>query len=151
MQRALHAILLCTLLTFLIGALKEWKCVEVDADLLAVTELSQLSDGRIIYHLDVLDDKALYFVKFTTLPDGDYYMTPMRSIIEGKRQSDRGLFNDYFMVDIAENNAYQQNHGDGIVIKRCFLGPVGEGILLWEEGMELPAASAELERMVRGE
>ncbi|MBR2482044.1 MAG: hypothetical protein IKB58_04230 [Oscillospiraceae bacterium] len=53
------------------------------------------------------------------------------------------------MVDIAETNAARQKQGEP-PIKRCFLGEQGDSILLWAEGMELPAASAELERMVRG-
>lgn len=116
--------------------------------MLELSEVSQLSDGRIVYHLYVNDDKNLYFVKFTTNEDGSYYMTPMRSILESKRRFDIGAFDHYYTVDIAENNAYQQNYGDGIVITSCYLGPVGDGILIWEDGMELPAASKELEQMM---
>lgn len=130
-------------------ALDEWKIIHVPTDVMEVTELSQLSDGRIIYHLEVKDNKDLHFVKFATFDDGTHYITPMRSLVEGKRSSDRGLFNDYYLLDIAENNAYEQTYGNGTVITRCILGTEDDGILLWEEGMELPAASEELERMVK--
>ncbi len=141
------AILACTILFGAYFGLTQWKCIPVSADRMEVTQVSRLSDGRIIYHLNIKDDKNLYFIKFTANPDGSYYMTPMRSLIEGKRSMENGLFNDYFTVDIAEKNAYQQKYGDNIVISSCYIGPVGDGILIWEEGMGLPPASAELEQM----
>ncbi len=130
-------------------ALDEWKVINVPSEVMEVSELSQLSDGRIIYHLEIKDDKDLHFVKFATFDDGTYYITPMRSLVERKRSSERGLFNDYYLLDIAENNAYEQEYGNGTVITRCVLGTEKDGILLWEEGMEIPPASEELERMVR--
>jgi hypothetical protein len=142
----LIAVILCAVLIGGYIGLTQWKIIPVSPDILEVSEISQLSDGRIVYHLNVKDDKNLSFIKFTTNEDGSFYMTPMRSVIEGKRISDIGAFNHYYMVDIAEDNAYQQKYGDGIVITSCYIGPVGDGILIWEEGMELPAASAELEK-----
>lgn len=142
------ALLICAVLIGCYLGLTQWKCIPVSADLLEVTEVSQLSDGQIIYHLRVKDDKNLHFVKFTTNEDGSFYITPMRSVIEGKRNMESGLFNDYFLVDIAENNAYQQNHGEGIVITSCYIGPQDNGILIWEGGVELPKASGTLEEMV---
>lgn len=140
---------ICAVITGGYFGLTRWKCIPVSSDLLEVTQVSQLEDGRIIYHLNVKDNKELHFIKFTTNKDGSYYITPMRSVIEGKRSMEDGLFNDYFMVDIAEDNAYQQNHGEGIVITSCYIGPQDNGVLIWEEGMELPKASEALEGMVK--
>lgn len=149
LKGAAIAIMICAVIFGGYYGLTRWKCIPVSADVLEVTEVSQLSDGRIIYHLTVKDDKNLYFIKFTTNEDGSYYITPMRSIIETKRTSNLGLFNEYFMVDISENNAYQQNHGDGIVITSCYIGPQDNAILIWKDGMELPPASDALEEMVK--
>ncbi|SHI16744.1 Putative zinc-finger [Sporobacter termitidis DSM 10068] len=146
----LIAVIICAVLVGGYIGLTQWKIVPVSPDVLEVSEVSQLLDGRIVYHLNVKDNKNLRFIKFTTNEDGSYYMTPMRSVIESKRVSDIGLFNQYLMVDIAEDNAYQQHYGDGIVITSCYLGPVGNGILIWKEGMELPAASEALEQMLAG-
>lgn len=143
----LTAIIICAILVGGFIGMTQWKFIPVSPDLLEVSEVSQLSDGTIIYHLSVKDDKNLHFVKFTTKEDGAYYITPMRSVIEGKRTTERGLFNDYYMVDIAENNAYQQTYGEGIVITSCYIGPKDNGILIWEEGMELPVAREELEKI----
>jgi hypothetical protein len=128
--------------------LTQWKIIPVSSDLLKVTNVCRLSDGRIAYHLYVKDDRNLHFIKFTTNEDGSYYLTPYRSVIEGKRNMENGLYNDYHMIDIAENNAYQQAHGDGIEITSCYIGPQGDGILIWKKGMELPPASEELEKML---
>ncbi len=143
------AVMICAVILGGYYGLTRWKCIPVSADVLEVSEVSQLSDGRIIYHLNVTDDKNLYFIKFTTNEDGSYYITPMRSIIESKRTSNIGLFNEYFMVDISETNAYQQSYGDGIVITSCYIGPEDNAILIWEDGMELPSASDALEEMVK--
>lgn len=137
---------------FLFGAycgLTKWKCIPVPSDLLEVTEVSLLADGRIIYHLNVKDDKQLYFIKITTNEDGSYYMTPMRSIIESKRTIDKGFFNEYFTVDIAETNAYQQTNGKRTTITSCYVGSQDNAILVWEDGMELPKASEALEEIVK--
>ncbi len=142
-------IVMCACLFGVNYGLTKWKCIPVSPDLLEVTDISRLDDGRIIYHLNVKDNKELSFIKFTTNTDGSYYITPMRSIIESKRTMENGLFKDYFMVDIEENNAYQQAYGDGIIITSCYLGPQDNGILLWKDGMELPKASKDLEAMVK--
>ena len=52
-------------------------------------------------------------------------------------------------MDIAESNAYEKRYGDGIVITSCYIRIVGQGVLIWEEGMELPPASEDLEKMVK--
>ena len=145
------AIVVCMLLMGGYLGLTQWKCIPVSPNLLEVTEVSQLSDGRIIYHLNVKDKKNFHFVKFTINEDGSYYITPMRSMIEWKQSTETGLFKDYFMIDISENNAYQQDHGDGIVINSCYIGPQDDGILIWKEGMELPKANKALEQLVFGE
>lgn len=148
LKGSIIALVLCTILIGGYFGLTSWRFIPVSSDLLEISEVSQLSDGRIIYHLNVTDDKDLHFIKFTTNTDGSYYITPMRSLIEGKRITKSGLFNDYFMVDIAENNAYQQNHGDGIIITSCYLGSKNDAILIWKKGMKLPKASDNLEQMV---
>lgn len=150
LKGALITAIVCIMTYGCYYGLTRWKVIPVSSELLQVSEVSQLSDGRIIYHLNVMDNKDLYFVKFTTTEDGRYYMTPMRSVIEDERTMEVGLFNDYFMVDVAENNAYQQNFGDGIEITSVYLGTEEDSILIWEKGMELPKASKELERMVFG-
>lgn len=145
----LITLIICSLLIGTFIGLTQWKIIPVPADMLEVTDVYQLSDGRIVYHLNIPDDRELHFIKFTTYKDGSYYNTPYRSVIEGKRIMDHGLFNSYNYIDLAQINADQQAHGDGIEITSCYVGPKEDGILIWEKGMELPAASEELEQMLQ--
>ncbi|MDO5558311.1 MAG: zf-HC2 domain-containing protein [Oscillospiraceae bacterium] len=138
----------CALIFAGYTGLTKYKCIPVSSDVMEVSDVSQLSDGTIIYHLDIKDNKEIHWDKFTVKEDGSYYITPMRSVIEKKRSDDKGLGKDYFMVDIAENNAYQKNHGDGIVITSCYLGTEDDNILIWNQGMALPEASEELEKLI---
>lgn len=143
----LIAVLICAVLIGGYIGLTQWKIIPVSADLLEVSEIFQLSDGRVVCRLSVKDEKALSLIKFTANEDGSYYMTPMRSVIEKKQPAELGPFNRYLDIDIEWINAQEQASGDGIVITSCYFGPQDDGILIWEEGMELPAASEELEKM----
>ena len=131
--------------------LVQWKVIPVAADVLEVSELSQLADGGIVFHLFVNDNKNLYFTKFTTTEDGCFYLTPMHSVIEGKRTADFGGFSNYYLfyppgVDAVKMSAIRLTDADGV--KAIYAGPVGKGVLIWEEGMTLPAASAEMEQIM---
>lgn len=141
------ALVVCVLLLGGFLGLTQRRIIPVSSELFEVSDVCQLSDGRIVYHLYVNDDRDLHFIKFTTNTDGSYYHTPYRAIIEGKRSMENGLYNDYHMIDVAENNAYQQAYGDGIEITSCFIGSEDDSILIWEKGMELPPASEELEKL----
>lgn len=121
--------------------LTEWKVKPVSSDLLDVSEVYRLSDGRIVYHLNIKDDKDLRAIKFKATENGEFYMTPIRSLIEKKRQMEDGLFDDYYVLDIDETEG----------ITSCYVGSKANPILIWEEGMELPKASEELEKKVAEE
>ena len=146
---SLIALTICSLMIGLFIGLTQWKIIPVPADLLEVTDVYQLSDGQIVYHLNIPDDLELRFIKFTSYKDGSYYHTPYRSVIERKRIMDHGLFNGYNTIDIAQINANQKVLGDSTEITSCYVGPKEDGILIWEKGMELPAASEELEQMLQ--
>lgn len=137
--------IVCILLFGLAYGLTSWKCIPVPAEVMEVSDVSLLEDGRIIYHLNVTDCRDFHFTKFTTTPEGELYVTPMRSVIEPYRFTGHRFPPNYQMLDIAETNAWQQHWGDGIEITSAYIGPVGSGILIWEKGMDLPPASEMLE------
>ncbi|MHB1153879.1 MAG: zf-HC2 domain-containing protein [Eubacteriales bacterium] len=139
-------LVICAFLFLSFMGLTQLKIIPVSSELLEVSDVCQLSDGRIAYHLKITDNFNLHFIKFTINKDGSYYQTPYRSVVEGKRIMENGLYNNYYVIDVAENNAYQQTYGDGIEITSCYIGPKDDGILIWEKGMELPLASEELEK-----
>lgn len=151
LKGTLIAVLVCAVLFGAYYGITQWKCIPVSADVLEVTELSQLSDENIIYfNLFVNDNKNLYFSKFTTTEDGAFYITPMHSLFETTRKYDVGGFDNSYafyrpgfeaedlnlkLIPLPEN------------VTKIYVGPVGRGTLVWEAGMELPPASEALERM----
>lgn len=139
-------LMICAFLFLSFMGLTQLEIIPVSSELLEVTDVCRLSDGRIVYHLEINDDLDLNYIKFWTNEDGSYYHTPYRSIFENKRMTVNGLYNDYHVFDIAVINAWRQTYGDGTEITSCYIGPENDGILIWEKGMELPPASAELER-----
>lgn len=139
------ALILCAF-----AGLTQLKIIPVSSDLLEISDVCRLSDGRIVYHLYVADQRSLHFIKFSANRDGSYYHTPYRSVIEGKRMTKTGLYNDYFVTDLSESNAYETENGSGTEITSFYVGPKGSGILIWEKGMDLPPASEELEKAFVG-
>jgi len=140
---AVITLCICAVLVGGFLGLTQWKIIPISSEQLEVSDICQLSDGRIIYHLNVTDDRDLHYIKFTTNEDGSYYETPYRSVIESKRIMENGLYNDYQVINIA----LKQTYSDGVEITSCYIGPKDDGILIWEKGMDLPPASEELEKI----
>lgn len=136
------AAVICAVLVGAFMGLTQWRGIPVDVELLQVTETCQLEDGRVSFRLQVKDNKELRFIKYTITEDGAFYMTPMRAVLEGTRMAGLGGYDQDQLMDL---DWMLQNH-PGAVITSCYVGPVGEGILVWEEGMDLPPASAEIEQ-----
>jgi len=145
----LFSILFCAIAVSAFLVLTQWKIIPVSAELLEISEITKLFDGRISYHLYVNDDRNLNYMKFSALEDGSYYITPVRSIIEKRRPADeQGLWNNYFILDTGENNGYEKQYEDISESKSFYIGPVGNGKLIWESGMDIPMASPEIEEII---
>ena len=146
------AVIICALLVGGFMGLTQWRIIPASSDVLEVTELSQLSDGRIIFNLFVNDNKNLHFIKFTETDDGCFYLTPMHSVIETTRTYHAGLFSKYHVFYPPGYDAEQLSPGVILSqnIEKIYVGPVGDGILVWEKGMELQKASDVLEKTIFG-
>ena len=151
-KRALMKGIGITVLIFavLIGSLlvlTQWKCIPIDPVEMEVAEIYQLKDGRILYKLDVPAGVWSRTFAFEHCEDGATYLTPMRSLIElGEQQGWGSLLDGYLMIDVAENNAWLQKQGIGSMTQ-YYIGQADgvNPLLIWEEGMELEPAPAELE------
>ncbi|MDD3347177.1 zf-HC2 domain-containing protein [Oscillibacter sp.] len=154
LKGTLIAVLVCADLFGAYYGITQWKCIPVSADVLEVTELSQLSDGSIYFNLFVNDNKNLYFSKFTTTEDGSFYITPMHSLFETTRKYDVGGFDQFYVF--SQPGGENEDSKYPVIflsenVTQIYVGPVGEGALVWEEGMELPPASEAYERqLMRG-
>lgn len=125
------AVFLC--LGFLFYGLTDYRVIPVPADLIEITEVSQLSNGGVAFHFSINDNKNLYTINSTLTKDGALYWTPVRAVWEAPRKFDTGLYNMDMWVNIEQLEVIQQAE-----IKSFYIGPMGNGVLIWEEGMELP-------------
>lgn len=141
------AALLCALLIGGALVLTQWKCIPVSAELLEAGDLSVYSDGCIYFTLSIHDQKNLSLTQRTVTDDGCYYVTPMRSVIETNRPREFGGFQGFHFY-YPPGYSGELNHPGFILpegVKKIYIGPVGDGILVWEEGMTLPEAVDESE------
>ena len=129
------------LLLALFLGLTQWRFIEATADELTVSEVFRLENGMISYRLETECDAYYHYFRFETMEDGRFYIIPVRPIINLNAQEFPNDLHKYRLVDIAEDNAWQQRWGSGIEITACYIGKPENAILIWEEGMELPAAS----------
>ena len=130
--------------------------VKISADNVTVSDVCMLSDGNIAFHLYIDDSFDLNRIGADVDDDGILYITPLRTVIEGRRDEyfNEGLFNMYYGVDIHEFDPHEGRYFNpyldfsftaGVEPKAVYLRVRGEDILIWEKGMELPAASEEVE------
>lgn len=123
----------------------KWNITNVPTRVMQVSDISQLKDGRIVYHVKMTDGFNVNQASGHSDANGNLYITPKRPIIKSKKFADLGLSNMYYFNDIKERNAYEKSFGDGVQIKALYLGTPDDRILIWEQGMELPPASESVE------
>lgn len=139
------AMLVCGIFFGSFCLLTQWKFIPVSTHAMEVAEIYRLEDGRILYRLDVPEDVFCRDFKFETHEDGSSYKIPMCSLIETtKLQGFESYLDGYMMIDPAENNAYAKKTG-GTIITSWYFGAPGDALLIYEEGMELEPAPADLE------
>ncbi|MEC0307767.1 zf-HC2 domain-containing protein [Paenibacillus lautus] len=129
----------------------KWNITSVPTRVMQVSDISQLKDGRIVYHVKMTDGYNVNQASIDSDADGNLYMTPKRPIIKSKKFANMGLSNMYYFNDIKERNAYEKSFGEGVQIKALYLGTPDDRILIWEQGMELPAASESVEMQFNSE
>ena len=131
----------CLLLVGSYYGLFEWNITTVASEDVEISDVSILADGRIAYHAEITDGYALYRLKYDLDEDGNFYMIPLRPVIKGKAEPPYALEKGY---DFVELDMYKEE-GKGPDIKAIYYGSPDDAILIWKEGMELPAASPEVE------
>jgi len=108
--------------------------VPVDEAHLQVGNVCRMESGALHVELTVTDGFKHNFIRYRTV-DGAYYITPMQPLITTKEHPD--------FVD-------RKNSTNHVVsfqydCKAVYAGWGDDAILIWEEGMELPPASPEIE------
>jgi hypothetical protein len=121
--------------------------VSVPTDVVEITNVCQLADGRIVYHVKLTDGYELRRIKFNMEESGKFYESPYRPIIKSKSNIDIGLNNSYYLFGEVQQSVYKDKYGEDAEIKALYFGTQEDNILVWEEGMDLPKASEEIEKM----
>lgn len=114
----------------------------VPVEKIQITNVRQLSDGRVLYHFYIDDDLNLRRIKFEYDEAGNKYYVPVRALITEKRWDGVTSADREMVLDVAEENAWARSQGIDREVIRVWYGRGEDAILLWEEGMDLPAASA---------
>lgn len=124
-----------------------WNIITVPTDVVEISDVSRLIDGRIAYHVKLTDGCQLNECRFNMDEDGNFYVTPMRPLVKKKVNGLAGLANTYDSLDDVQKSAYQDKYGAGKMIKALYYGTPEDYILIWKDGMDLPAASDRVEAM----
>lgn len=121
-------------------ALFSWNLTQVPASAIEITEVSQLQDGRIAYHVKLTDGYRLNKVSAKAGDDGILYITPMRPVFKSRTDEAQGLGNRYDVIDAGQLSTPSRS------IKAVYYGPKDDHpVLIWKQGMELPPASEAVE------
>ena len=112
----------------------------VPAEKIEITNVRQLSDGRVLYHFFIDDGLNLRRTKFEYGEDGNMYCVPVRALITEKRWEGNSPANMELLLDMemVDDQAKFMGFRE---IDHVWYGRGEDAILLWEEGMKLPAAS----------
>ena len=138
---AVIAAVICAVLVGLWAAATQLYLFPVDPEAIEITNVRQLKDGRVLYHLYIDDDLNLRRIQFEYDDEGNKYCVPVRALITEKRVSP-SMADSERCLDVAEETAWAQGQGIDREITRVWYGRGEDAVLLWEKGMDLPAASA---------
>ncbi len=124
-----------------------WNIISVPTDVVEITDVSKLADGRIAYHVKLTDGYDLNECRYNIDKDGNFYITPLRPIVKTKAQALYGLANGYDFFDVEG----QERNRNGAEINTLYYGTPKDNILIWEKGMELPEASETVKALLEPE
>lgn len=126
----------------------KWYCVPVAPEEIAVFSVCELEDGSIFIETDVPYRDYYPYIQVTE--EGVLYDWNKRPLAGGKIEPRRS---GWFAFD-PETDTWRDENGNSVLLTAYCLGEPGseDVIVLWEKGMELPAASERVEeeyQMVR--
>lgn len=134
--------LLFSFIIFGYFGLFQWNITKVSSKFVEINNVSELTDGKIIYYAEINDGYRLSRIKYDMDREGNFYITPLRTIIKQGAQLPSGLEKRYDFIDIKEQEEIR-----GKEIKKIYYRTSKDKILIWEKGMDLPKASEEIEDM----
>ncbi|MFT5875872.1 MAG: hypothetical protein ACI8WT_004872 [Clostridium sp.] len=138
-------IICATALFMMYVGLFKWNIISVPTDVAEITNICELANAEIAYHVKLTDGYNLNECRYDMKEDGNTYLTPLRPIIKSKSIVNMGLQNSYYTFGFVERSAYEEKYGDGAEIKALYYGTPKDNILIWKKGMDVPRASEEVQ------
>jgi Putative zinc-finger len=132
----------CGVLLLSYMGLFHWDITKVPTNVAQISDVSQLKDGRLTFHVQITDGYELNHVKYVMDENGNFYLTPVRPLIKSSRFANIGLTNDYYTVDIEKGHISREKD---VPIQAVYWGSPEDNILIWQKGTPLPAASESVE------
>nr|WP_325184710.1 zf-HC2 domain-containing protein [uncultured Oscillibacter sp.] len=139
---AAAAALACALLAGLLVLATQWMILDVDPAKIQVTDLRQLSDGRLIFNIYIDDNRSAHSILWEFGEDGDLWYVVRRTLLPESLRDSGDLAHDV-SLSFPIVNEYARDSGVDAEIVRIWFGKGEDRVLLWKEGMEVPAASPE--------
>ena len=126
-------------------------CLPISADKIEVSHIYQLSDERISFNAYVEGDCSSWY--FEQDEDGTVYVIPKRRFPGvpdgGKNPMWWNQYFDFYPSGSERDPAEPWPSFDmDVEITAVYVGPVGKGILVWQEGDEVPKATQEWEELI---
>ncbi len=138
----------CLSLVLLILGLTQLNYMPVPTHKMSISDIYELSDGQIGFHLYIDDNLDLNAITTDITEDGVMYITPKRSVIENKRMEffNKGLFNrDYVVCTRGEIQGYTDFNYVDRPLKAVYLGTKNDSILIWDTNTTLTKADKTIE------
>jgi Putative zinc-finger len=134
--------LLFTLIFLGYIGLFQWDITDVPTDVVKIKDVSELSDGKIVYHIELTDGYQVNTIKYDMDDEGNFYLSPLRPVIKKQAEPPYSMVKGYefFNIEAQEINRDAE-------INALYYGTPKNNILIWEKGMDLPKASKEIENM----
>lgn len=137
------SVIIVLLISLVYNYLFHLNTVNVPINVVEISQVSQLSDDKIVYHVELKDGYALNETAYDMDDKGNFYIKPLRPLIKKKAQPSYGLEKGYDYFDI---KGQEMNH-DGSEIKALYYGTPEDNTLIWKKGIDLPKASKEIENL----
>lgn len=140
---AAAAVAVCGVIALGYVGLFRWSIVPVPPEVMKISEVSRLENGKVAYHIAFTDGYESNRAKYEMDENGDFHIVPYRPIIPMKSKVEIAV--SYYDVIDGENKIYRAKYGGNHEIRAFYYGEGKDRILVWKKGMDLPAASAKAE------
>ncbi|GIP52854.1 hypothetical protein J42TS3_18890 [Paenibacillus vini] len=135
--------LACGVLLLGYVGLFRWNIIPVPSNVIAISDVSRLENGKIAYHIALTDGYESNFSKFEMADDGNVYIVPYRPIIKTKAKVKIAV--SYYSAMNEMDYFYKEKYGEDREMEALYYGKPEDSILVWKKGMEVPAASDKVE------